>query len=174
MHLQTYLLAFGRYAPVQVVTHGNSVRLLGWRCSNQVLTRARCQMTSGLGDSIDYFMSIDGAEPPLGVEHYSEQLVRMAAHHSAFLAPLPTSIGVDDLHDNTDAVPETGDRDAPSRIAVLVHRFRGWTVHSRRRGPGDGSTFTPQLPGYCSRGAVYLCPQTLYKVRWSQRSCRCH
>lgn len=26
MHLQTYLLAFGRYAPVQVVTHGNSVR----------------------------------------------------------------------------------------------------------------------------------------------------
>ena len=71
MHLQTYLLAFGRYAPVQVVTHGNSVRLLGWRCSNQVLTRARCQMTSGLGDSIDYFMSIDGAEPPLGVEHYS-------------------------------------------------------------------------------------------------------
>lgn len=26
MHLQTFLLAFGRYAPVQVTSHGNSVR----------------------------------------------------------------------------------------------------------------------------------------------------
>lgn len=52
-------------------------------------------MTSGLADTVDYFMSLDPAEPDVGVTHYSEQLVRLQTHHSAFLAPVPTQVDRD-------------------------------------------------------------------------------
>ena len=53
------------------------------------------QITSGLPDTVDYFMSLDPAEPDDGVDHYSEQLVRLATHHSAFLAPVPSQVDRD-------------------------------------------------------------------------------
>jgi hypothetical protein len=54
---------------VQIGTHGNSE-------------------TSGLGDSIDYFISFDMIEAPEGSSHYSEQLVRLGGVHSLFTVPL--------------------------------------------------------------------------------------
>ena len=53
----TYLLAFSRFAPVQVVAWGHPD-------------------TTGL-ETIDYFISSTGIEPPNGEAHYTERLVKL-------------------------------------------------------------------------------------------------
>jgi hypothetical protein len=68
MSQDAYLLALSRLAPLQLTSHGNSV-------------------TSGLGDSIDYYVSLDDAEPRGGGADYAEQLLRLDAFHSGFVAP---------------------------------------------------------------------------------------
>lgn len=68
MHRATYALACARLAPVQCTSHGNS-------------------LTSGLEDSIDYFVSFDGIETATAAAMYAEQLVRLQGVHSTFVHP---------------------------------------------------------------------------------------
>jgi hypothetical protein len=65
MDPRVWMIALNRVAPLQVVSHGHSV-------------------TSGLEDTIDYFVSIDNAEPSNGWSRYTEQLVRLESAHSPF------------------------------------------------------------------------------------------
>ena len=65
----TYSLAFSRLAPVQCVTWGHPV-------------------TTGL-DTIDYFISMDAAEPEDAAEHYTETLVRLKALSVYYYRPEP-------------------------------------------------------------------------------------
>jgi len=124
------------------------------------------QITSGLANTVDYFMSIDGAEGDLGFEHYSEQMVRLSTHHSAFLAPLPAFTGFQRWKRGTftTKTPTT----TVSAVEFLVTRFR---AHSGLRllvestpELGPVALAPPRLPPQCTTGAVYLCPQTLFKV----------
>lgn len=69
MHGHAYTLAFSRLAPVQINTHGNSV-------------------TSGIRDSVDYYVSFDDIESPRpeeSVNNFVEQIVRLDSFHSLFL-----------------------------------------------------------------------------------------
>lgn len=65
----TYALCFGRFAPVQIVFWGHPT-------------------TSGIAESADYYLIMDGAEPSgnHAEEHYSEQLVRLASLGSFYNA----------------------------------------------------------------------------------------
>lgn len=40
--------------------------------------------TSGLSQTIDYYLSFDGTEIPTATTHYCEQLVRLDGIHSLF------------------------------------------------------------------------------------------
>jgi hypothetical protein len=51
-------------------------------------TALALQETSGLANSIDYFVSFDDIEPDNGNEHYSEQLVRLKGFHNLFTYPM--------------------------------------------------------------------------------------
>ena len=63
----TYFLAFARLAPVQCVTWGHPV-------------------TTGL-ETIDHFLSCDGAEIPESQNHYTENLVRLATFSTYYYRP---------------------------------------------------------------------------------------
>ena len=101
MHRATYLLAHARLAPVQVSTHGNSE-------------------TSGLGDSIDYFVSFDEIEDTHGDSHYSEQLLRMEGFHSQFTPPMHLPEPFFDRTTPHAAVPATPNAAVPATPPASV------------------------------------------------------
>ena len=111
-------------------------------------------MTSGVGDTIDYFVSIDAAEPRLGTRQYDEQLVRMRGAHSlfdAFTLALPAAEGGAGAACSCDPA-------AAGLAAGTTARF--WLQSALPR-----AAFGARVPpAGCARGAVYLCPQTLYKL----------
>jgi hypothetical protein len=69
MDFATYLLSFGRMAAVQAIWWGHPV-------------------TTGNGDAIDYFLSLDAELPDAAEEAYSEQMVRMNLTNT-LLSPPP-------------------------------------------------------------------------------------
>lgn len=138
MDLWTYLLAFSRLAPVQMTTHGNSV-------------------TAGLMDTIDYWVSLHSAELPEAQDHYSEQLVRLDAHHSGFLHPLakgaprarPRPYG-------TSAGGNIADVDV---LDATVEWLGGVDAVSLLR-----NVSSARRKASCPVPVVVLVPQTLYKL----------
>lgn len=73
--LATYLAAFSRMAPVQLALAG-------------------LPTSTGIADSVDYFVSYDAAEPSSAATAYSEQLVRLSALHSTVPARKTVAAGV--------------------------------------------------------------------------------
>ena len=174
MHPPTYAMALRRLAPVQISTHGNSE-------------------TSGLGDSIDYFVSFDDMEADGGVGHYTEQLVRLAGVHSLFTHPghvasplrawpgtttaslndgYPAQVGHNDASDSHLSVDPTAGMTA---VELLQRRYGGVCPDPETWAPQPGLPPTahgqPVFNFTCARrhpdrpaGPLYLCPQTLYKL----------
>jgi hypothetical protein len=134
------------------------------------------QETSGLADSIDYFVSFDGIEHPTGQAHYSEQLIRLEGFHSQFLPPMHlASPGHNAILPHTVQSSHGYSRFASHNDATSSHvqgenMLNGktaaeilaplWEKCGVPPPAGDaGSTSTS-----CDFHPVYLCPQTLYKL----------
>lgn len=135
------------------------------------------QETSGLSDTIDYFVSFDGIEHPIGHTHYSEQLIRLHGFHSQFLPP---------MHLATPGHRRVDEDEVPS--SAMYSRFASHndasSSHVHGRNILNGKTATEILSKWfgdcglsqsveddadasslsCQVQPVYLCPQTLYKL----------
>lgn len=165
MHAPTRVLAFSRMAPVQVVTHGNSV-------------------TSGHRDSVDYYVSFDDIEVPGADAHFAEQLVRLNSFHSAFMWAVPQP-----LPQPARRRPRATDAGASALLAATVQWLDSARVDGRGEAQGqhrddrdgisaaellavntgaDGAAGTKaaaqEVAAQCDRMRVVLCPQTPPKL----------
>jgi predicted O-linked N-acetylglucosamine transferase (SPINDLY family) len=130
----TYFLAFSRLAPVQCVGWGHPV-------------------TTGL-PNIDYFLSLNDAEPNNGQDHYTEHLIRLESVGTYFYRPsLPENpssrnvLGLPEQH-NIYACPQSlfkfhpdfdeilGQilrRDSHGRIVLIDGRIQHWSHLLQKR-----------------------------------------
>jgi len=152
MDRDTWLLAFARFAPLQVATWGHPV-------------------TSGL-DTIDAYVSGAAFEPADGADHYTERLVRLASVPFAYDGPGavepfdPSAHGIEPgrplfacpqslfkLHPDTDALFADVLRAVPDALILAMHWAEpGWgeRLHARfRTAHGDVAgrlRLLPRLP----------------------------
>lgn len=130
------------------------------------------QETSGLPDSIDYFVSFDDIEADGGVLHYSEQLVRLEGFHSQFSPPLHSAPPGHDL-ERTPTHREYV-RSA-SHVSVLDDHLQGSVAGvgltartillPALTAAGCGRDWGTPFPSpACATRPLYLCPQSLYKL----------
>lgn len=129
------------------------------------------QETSGLADSIDYFISFDDIEAPLGVAQYSEQLVRLHGFHSQFSHPMHLASPGHKENTAASADAQQYSRFASHTDATDAH-IQGKLATSGRSAAellGSSVSATCLLPkaqhnSTCTNQPLYLCPQTLYKL----------
>lgn len=152
MSKETYFLAFSRLAPVQAVSWGHP-------------------NTTGL-DTLDYFVSAGGAEPPEADRHYTERLIRLNRLPCFYEPPvLPrglmrAELGLPEagtlygcpqslfkLHPDFDAVlAAIAEGDRLGHIVLLEGEHPSWSDLLRRRWacnhPGlvERVRFLPRLP----------------------------
>jgi hypothetical protein len=122
--------------------------------STRTHARTLTQVTSGLGDSVDYYASLDDAEPRTSAgDHYDEQLVRIRGAHSAFWGP-PADAPPLPLRTAAGARGAAHLLSAATSAAELLGGPRGEAAWSRERGVA-----------LCGGNAtVYLCPQVPSKL----------
>lgn len=132
------------------------------------------QETSGLLNSIDYFVSFDDIEAPLGHTHYSEQLVRLAGFHSQFTPPMHTASPGHNLSSrpqaeytravsHADAVDSHLKQDDPFQGVSAAQTLRKAMGSVCGNGLETAMNESSSISN-CSRPTLYLCPQTLYKL----------
>ena len=123
-----------------------------------------------MADSIDYFISFDDIEAPLGVTHYSEQLVRLQGFHSQFSHPMHLA-SPGHKTDAASADMQHYTRFASHTDATDAH-IQGRLATSGRSAAdllGSSVSTACLLPkaqhnATCINRPLYLCPQTLYKL----------